>query len=131
MAMSVSNGEVKKDIAIIGASYLQMPLIECARRMGYETHVFAWACGDEGENAADHFYPISIVEKEEILGKCRDIGVCGICSIASDLAAVTVNYVANKMGLICNSPECVLRSTNKYAMRQTFRETLYQVRTVY
>ena len=52
-----------KKLAIIGASYLQLPLIEKAKSMGIETHVFAWAANDVGETAADHFYPISIVEK--------------------------------------------------------------------
>ena len=59
-----------KKLAIIGASYLQEPLIEKAKSMGIETHVFAWAAGDVGEKSADYFYPISIVEKDEILKKC-------------------------------------------------------------
>ena len=109
-----------KKLAIIGASYLQDPLIRKAKSMGLETHVFAWQCGDVGETTADHFYPISIVEKDEILAKCREIGVDGICTIASDLAVVTVNYVANAMGLIGNTPECTYLSTNKHAMRGCF-----------
>ena len=56
-----------KNLAIVGASYLQLPLIEKAKEMGYITHVFAWAANDVGEKAADHFYPISVIEKEEIL----------------------------------------------------------------
>lgn len=110
-----------KRLAIIGASYLQLPLIEKARFMGYETHVFAWAADDVGEKVADYFYPISIVEKEQILEKCQAIGICGICSIASDLASVTVNYVANAMRLCGNSMECTMKSTNKYLMRQAFQ----------
>ena len=53
-----------RKIAIIGASALQLPLIQKAKEMGFETHVFAWAAGDVGETEADHFYPISIVEKD-------------------------------------------------------------------
>ena len=109
-------------IAIIGASYLQEPLIEKAKEMGLETHVFAWAAGDVGEKSADVFYPISIVEKEKILEKCREIGVCGVCSIASDLAAITVNYVAENMGLVGNSMESTFISTNKNAMRKAFEK---------
>lgn len=109
-----------KKLAIIGASYLQLPLIETAKSMGLETHVFAWAAGDVGETAADHFYPISIVEKEEILHQCQELGVDGICSIASDLAMVTVNYVAEQMGLTGNSVKCTEQSTNKHIMRQCF-----------
>ena len=109
-----------KKIAIIGASYLQAPLIEKANQLGLETHVFAWAANDVGEKIADYFYPISIVEKEEIVSKCVEIGVDGVCTIASDLAVITVNYVADKMGLIGNSLDCTLKSTNKHEMRNCF-----------
>lgn len=111
-----------KKIAVIGASYLQLPLIEKARQMGCETHVFAWAANDVGEKAADFFYPVSIVEKEKILEICQNIGIDGICSIASDLAMVTVNYVAEQLGLTGNTVESTYWSTNKYAMRKAFEE---------
>ncbi len=111
-----------KNLAIIGASYLQLPLIIKAKEMGFVTHVFAWASNDIGESVADFFYPISIKEVEAITEKCREIGICGICSIATDLGNYTVNYVANKLGLFCNSMECTLKSTNKYLMRQAFME---------
>ena len=109
-----------KKLAIIGASYLQNPLILKAKAMGLETHVFAWQCGDIGETTADYFYPISIVEKDAILAKCREIGVDGICTIATDLGAITVNYVANRLGLTANTDECTFLSTNKHAMREAF-----------
>lgn len=112
----------KLKLAIIGASYLQLPLILKAKEMGYETHVFAWSTGDVGEKYADFFYPISIVEKEEILKKCKEIGIVGICSIASDLATITVNYVAQGMSLPGNSMYCTEISTNKYKMRCTFEK---------
>lgn len=109
-----------KKLAIIGASYLQEPLIRKAKSMGIETHVFAWAANDVGEKIADYFYPISIVEKEAILAQCMKIGIDGVCSIASDLAAITVNYVADGMGVVGNSMECTEISTNKHKMRLAF-----------
>lgn len=108
------------NLAIVGASYLQLPLIEKAKELGYTTHVFAWESGDVGETAADFFYPISIVEKEKILDKCKEIGICGICSIASDLATITVNFVAEELRLCGNSMETTLKSTNKNLMRKAF-----------
>lgn len=120
--MNEENNLMDKDLAIIGASYLQLPLIEKAKEMGYKTHVFAWADNDVGEAAADIFYPISIVEKEQILEKCREIEICGICSIASDLASVTVNYVAHKLGLVGNSAYTTEISTNKHMMRKAFEK---------
>ena len=110
------------NLAIIGASYLQLPLIKKAKEMGYVTHVFAWKADDVGEKEADFFYPISIVKKKQILDKCQEIGTDGICSIASDLASITVNYVAQNMGLISNNLDCSLKSTNKYYMRRCFEE---------
>ena len=109
-----------RKLAIIGASELQEPLILKAKSMGVETHVFAWAAGDVGEKSADVFYPISIVEKEKILEVCREVGVDGICSIASDLAMITVGYVADALGLVGNTPDAVERSTNKHLMRAAF-----------
>lgn len=109
-----------RKLAIIGASYLQEPLIEKAKDNGIETHVFAWKANDVGEKCADFFYPISIIEKEAILNKCREIGIDGICSIASDLAVGTVNYVAVNMGLIGNSMESSAISTNKHLMKKAF-----------
>ncbi len=109
-----------KRLAVIGASYLQMPLIETAKQMGYETHVFAWKAGAPGETAADVFYPISITEKEEILEQCRALGICGICSIASDLAMRTVSYVAEALGLPANTVEAAECAMNKHRMREAF-----------
>lgn len=112
----------KKRIAIIGANESVTMLIEKAKQMGYETHVFAWACGDPGETAADVFYPISIADKEEILEKCREIGVVGVCSITSDFAAPTVSYVARNLGLVCNPERTGIVARNKYKMRCAFKE---------
>lgn len=109
-----------KHIAIIGAGIYQLPLIEKAKAMGYTTHVFAWAAGDVGEAVADYFYPISITEREQILEVCKRIGVSGVCSIGSDLAMLTVNFIAEAMGLVGNSMTATIKSTNKHAMRKAF-----------
>lgn len=107
-------------LAIIGGSYLQLPAVLKAKELGYEVHCFAWSEGAVCENIADYFYPISIVEKEQILEECKRIGVKGILTIASDLAVVTVNYVAERMGLISNPDDYSLITTNKYLMRECF-----------
>lgn len=109
-----------KKIVIIGANDFQNPLILKAKQMGFETHVFAWQDGSIGERTADYFYPISIVEKEQILEKCREIKPDAVVTIASDLAGITVNYLARNLGLPCNSERNILISTNKYEMRKAF-----------
>lgn len=112
----------KKKLVIIGANDFQNQLILKAKERGIETHVFAWQRGYIGERTADYFYPVSIIEKEEILQKCRSIQPDGIISIASDLASITVNYVAEKLGLVGNGIESSKISTNKYLMRKAFEK---------
>lgn len=113
---------MKKKLVIIGANDFQNQLILKAKSKGIETHVFAWKDGAVGEKTADFFYPISIVEKEEILEQCKVIQPDGIISIASDLASITVNYVAEKMGLTGNGIHSSMISTNKYMMRKEFEK---------
>lgn len=109
-----------KTLAIIGASYLQRPLVEKAKAMGLRTICFAWAEGAVCKDIVDVFYPISIVEKEQILAICQQEHIDGICTIASDVAAPTVAYVAEQMRLVGNSYEASLKANNKYLMRQAF-----------
>ncbi|PHU34544.1 ATP-grasp domain-containing protein [Pseudobutyrivibrio ruminis] len=111
-----------KKLAIIGASEFQAPLIIKAKELGIETHVFAWKCGDVGESIADYFYPISITECEEIYQQCKKIGIDGICTIGTDLGTIPVSYVANRLGLVANSEECVKKATNKHLMRKCFEK---------
>ena len=115
--------EMKKKLVVIGANDFQNQLILKAKEKGYETHVFAWQDGSIGERTADYFYPISIVEKEQILEVCKEIKPDGVISIASDLAAITVNYVADALGLTGNGMESALIATNKYLMRKAFEES--------
>lgn len=111
-----------KKLAIIGASYLQRPLVEQAKDMGLYTICFAWADGAVCADVADKFYPISIVEKDEILDVCRKEHIDGICSVASDVAAPTVAYIAEKLGLVGNSYEAACKANNKYEMRKVFMD---------
>lgn len=111
-----------KKIVIIGANNFQMPLIKKVKELGYETHVFAWKEGAVGAKYADFFYPISIIEKEEILEKCKVIKPDAVISVASDLATITVNYLAEKLKLVGNSQECTKMSTNKFEMRKAFKK---------
>lgn len=90
--------------------------------MKVESICFAWEEGAICKGVCDHFYPVSIVEKEEILRICRNLKIDGITTIASDVAVLTVNYVAEKMGLVGNPNKYSQITTNKYQMRQCFME---------
>lgn len=112
----------RPSLIVVGASYLQLPLVARARELGVETHVFAWEQGAVARDVADRFYPISIVERDEILAVARGIGPSGVISIASDLAMSTVNFVAGRLGLTGNSMACAEATTNKVSMRESLRD---------
>lgn len=111
-----------KKLAVIGASYLQEPLVRKAKEMGLYSICFAWKDGATCANICDKFYDISITEKEEILKICRKEGIDGVCTIASDVAAPTVAYIANAMGLIGNDYNAAICANNKFLMRNALRK---------
>lgn len=110
-----------KKIAILGASYLQKPLVEKANSMDIETHCFAWDTTDAVcKELCFTFHPISVLEKESILEKCRELKVDGIITIATDVCMPTISFVAEELGLIANSYISSLMATNKEKMRKAF-----------
>lgn len=108
----------QKTLAVIGASYLQMPLVVKAKSMGLRVIAFAWEKGAVCAPHCDRFYPISIIEKEKILEVCKQEKIDGVTSIASDVAVPTIAYVSSKMGLTGNTCESAQLCTDKYMMRK-------------
>lgn len=113
--------DMKPLFAIVGASYLQLPLVLKAREMGLRTICFAWPEGAVCKDHCDEFVPVSITEKERIAEICAERGVQGVATIASDVAVPTVAHVAARLGLPGNSERSAYLSTNKNAMRAAFR----------
>ena len=113
---------MKKKLAIICASLGQAPIVNKAKELGIETHCFAWDKEEDNycKNIANYFHPISILEKEQILEKCKEIKIDGVTSIMNDYAVPTVAFVAQNMGLIGNRYENTLITGNKYKARLTF-----------
>ncbi len=109
---------ILKKIAIIGASYLQLPLVLKCKELGYQSICFAIPEGAVCKDVCDFFYPISIIEKDTILEICKEQSIDAILTIASDVAVPTVNYIAEKLNLVGNpisSSEC---TTNKITMKR-------------
>ncbi len=97
---------------------MQQPLVERAKEMGLRTICFAWPQGAVCKDICDVFYPVSITEQDEILRLCREEHIDGVCTIASDVAAPTVAYVAEKMGLPGNPYEAAVRAHDKQLMHR-------------
>ena len=112
---------MKLKLAIIGADPAQELLIKKAKEMNIHTICFGLKEGSTCKDICDEFHEVSIIDKEAIYQVCKDLKIDGIISIALDLAMPTVNYVANKLGLVGNSMESTLYTINKAAMRKILK----------
>lgn len=106
-----------KKIFVIGGGEPQVPIIENAKKMGFETHVFDWDQDAPGKDMADHFYCISTRDKNKILQIAIRIKPDGIIT-NSEIAIPASNYIANELNLIGNSNYSAEVSTDKYKMRK-------------
>lgn len=109
-------------LVILGTNEYQNPLIIRAKELGYETHVFGWKTGAIGEQTADVYHDINIMDYDLLWKEVQKVNPCGVASIASELAMHPMNYLLRKMGIPCNSLETEKIATNKYLMRCAMRD---------
>lgn len=109
--------ENRLKLAIMGAGKWQMPICLKAKEMGLETHCFAYEEGAVARDVVDFFYPISLKDKELIVNKCREIGVDGVVTCASDFATEISAWVAEELGLNTNPYKTVLNIHDKAWVR--------------
>lgn len=91
-----------KKILLLGGSAQQVVAIETAKRLGYYTILCDFLTDNPGQYSADKFYLLSTTDKEAILKVAMEEGIDGIVAYASDPAAPTAAYVAEKLGLHTN-----------------------------
>lgn len=108
-----------KRIAVIGANKPLLPFYRQAKAMGYYIIGIAYDRGAVCKQYCDKFYPISFTEKDKVLEACRKEAIDGITSFSLESALPTVIYVAQNLGLVSNTEECVRRLANKYTMRNS------------
>lgn len=104
-------------LVILGASKPHLPLYLKAKEMGIETYCVAWSEGAYCKDYADHFYDISIVDKDAIVKLCKDEDIDGIVSNALEPAVPTMAYVSEKCGFNGNSYDAACKAINKKEMR--------------
>lgn len=96
-----------KKILLLGGSAQQVVAIETAKRLGYYTVLCDYLPDNPGQYTADKFYLLSTTDKDMMLKVAQDERVDGVLAYASDPAAPTAAYVAEKMGLPGNPYESV------------------------
>lgn len=111
-------GNRKLRLAIIGASFGQLAICKKAVELGYETHCFSWPNGAVCRDVVDFFYPISILERDIIVEKCRELQIDGVVSNASEITAEVAAYVSEKLGLNGVPFSLLNQLHDKYYIRQ-------------
>lgn len=100
----------------------QVVAIEKAKEMGYYTIVCDYLKDNPGQYHADKFYLESTTDKEAILKIAEKEKIDGIVCYASDPAAPTQAYVAEKMHLAGNPYESVEILANKDKFRKFLQD---------
>lgn len=106
-----------KKILLLGGSAQQVVAIETAKRLGYFTVLCDYLTDNPGQYVADKFYLVSTTDKEAVLKVAREEQVDGVLAYASDPAAPTAAFVAEKMGLPGSPYESVEILCNKDKFR--------------
>lgn len=88
-----------KKILLLGGSAQQIIAIKTAKRLGYYTVLCDFLEDNPGQYEADKFYLVSTTDKEAVLDVAQKEHVDGVLAYASDPAAPTAAYVAEKMKL--------------------------------
>ena len=116
-----------KKILLLGGSPQQVIAIDTAKRLGYETILCDHLPDNPGQYHADRFYQISTTEKEAVLKVATAEEISGILAYASDPAAPTAAYVAEKLGLPTNPYKSVETLCNKDYFRIFLRKNGFYV----
>ncbi len=111
-----------KKILLLGGSAQQIIAIETAKRLGYYTVLCDFLPDNPGQHTADRFYLASTTDKEAILRIAREEKIDGILAYASDPAAPTAAYVAERLGLPGNPYDSVNLLCNKDMFRAFLAE---------
>ena len=107
-----------KKMLLLGGSAQQVIAIETAKRLGLYTVLCDYLPDNPGQYHADKFYQTSTTDKEAILRIARDESIDYIIAYASDPAAPTAAFVAEKMGLPTNPYSAVEILCNKDLFRE-------------
>lgn len=107
-----------KKILLLGGSSQQVVAIKTAKRLGLYTVLCDYLPNNPGQYHADKFYQVSTTDKEAILKVAQNEQVAYIIAYASDPAAPTAAYVAEKIGLPTNPYKAVETLCNKDMFRK-------------
>ena len=106
-----------KKILMLGGSMQQIPAIKKAREMGCYVITCDYCPENPGHKYADEYHNVSTTDLDGVLRLAERLRIDGIVAYASDPAAPTAAYVAEKLGLPGNPYKSVHLLTQKDLFR--------------
>ena len=113
---------MRNTILILGANTLQLPIINKANELGYDTLVVSPVNTEPGHSIATYSEICDVVDEKGILEIAKKYDICGTITDQTDLPVRTMAYVANNMGLPGNDYNVARIFTDKYLMREKCKE---------
>lgn len=107
-----------RGMLFLGGSAQQVIAIETAKKLGLYTVLCDYLPDNPGKDHADKFYQVSTTDKEAILAVAEKEHIDYIIAYASDPAAPTAAFVAERMGLPTNPYKAVETLCNKDLFRE-------------
>jgi len=105
---------------MLGGADIQVSAIKKAREMGMYVITCDYLPNNPGHQFANEYHNVSTTDKEKVLELAKKLDIDGILAYASDPAAPTAAYVAEKLGLNTNPYEVV----NLLSRKDLFRNFL-------
>ena len=116
-----------KKVLLLGGSYFQVPSVKKAKELGYYTITCDYLPDNPGHKFADEYHNVSTTDKEAVLQLAQELQIDGIVCYASDPAAPTAAYVAEKMGLVGHPYQSVEIVSKKDLFRKFLTENGFNV----
>lgn len=117
-----------KKLMLLGGMRYLVPVIEAAHKLGVYVITCDYLPNNIAHKYSDGYCNVSILEKDKVLEKAKELKIDGILSFACDPGVVTAAYVAEKMGLPSSGPyESVEILQNKGKFRKFLTENNFNV----
>lgn len=117
-----------KKLMLLGGMRYLVPVIEAAHKLGVYVITCDYLPNNIAHKYSDEYCNVSILEKDKVLEKAKELKIDGILSFACDPGVVTAAYVAEKMELPSSGPyESVEILQNKGKFRKFLTENNFNV----
>jgi biotin carboxylase len=117
----------QKRVLILGGSFTQIPAIKCVKDLGFYVVTCDYLPGNPGHKFADEYHNVSTTDMEAVQALAKELRIDGIIAYASDSAAPTAAYAADKLHLPTNPYESVMILCRKDLFRAFLAENGFNV----